>query len=193
VPRRFRRIFRDLRAGELAVDCGAHTGRITRVLADRGLEVHAFEPNPDAFAVLTARFEYVEGVHCHPCAVSTAYGRAPLYLHRLAAEDPVEWARGSSLLPEKGNIDPEHPIEVETVDLTAFLRSLPRPPALLKLDVEGTELEVLPRLAAAGLLDTIRHVLVEMHDRAAGGGTTEAGRRVRTLVGDRSNVRLDWD
>ena len=193
VPRRFRRIFRDVRAGEQAVDCGAHTGRITQVLADRGLEVHAFEPNPAAFAVLAARFEDLPRVHCHPRAVSVADGRSPLYLHRLAAENPVGRATGSSLLADKGNVDPEHPIEVETVDLTAFLLALPRPPAFLKLDVEGTELELLPRLAEAGLLDRIRHVVVEMHDRASTGGHTDEGARVRALVAGRSNVRLDWE
>jgi FkbM family methyltransferase len=186
-------VFRDLHPGELAVDCGAHTGRVTAVLAGRGLEVHAFEPNPHAFAVLQERFRGVPGVHCHPAAVALSDGRAPLYLHRLAAEDPVGRATGSSLLAHKGNVDSEHPIEVETIDLAAFLLGLDTTPALLKLDVEEMELALLPRLVETGLVDRIRHVLVEMHDRAASGGHTPEGARVRALLRDRPHVRLDWD
>jgi FkbM family methyltransferase len=192
VPGPFRGVFRDLRPGELAIDCGAHTGTVTAVLAARELEVYAFEPNPHAFAVLRDRFAGTPSVHCLPQAVAAADGRAPLYLHTLAREDPVGRATGSSLLATKGNVDPSNAVEVETVDLDAFLGRLARPPALLKLDVEGLELQLLPRLAASGHLDRIRHVLVEMHDRAAGGGITDEGARVRAIVGDRPHVRLDW-
>jgi FkbM family methyltransferase len=166
---------------------------VTGVLAARGVEVHAFEPNPDAFAVLAARFAGMPTVHCHPVAVSTRDGVAPLYLHRDAGSDPVARATGSSLVAHKGNVDPDRAIEVETVDLAGFLYRLERAPALLKIDVEEAELELLPHLVAAGVLDGIRHVLVEMHDRAAGGGITAEGRHVRALLEGRPNVRLDWD
>jgi FkbM family methyltransferase len=195
VPRRFRPIFRDLRAGELAVDCGAHVGRITAVLAARGVVVHAFEPNPHAFAILAARFEGAENVHCHEQAVSTDAGRAQLHLHVLADEDPVGRAVGSSLLTSKRNVSNERFVEVETVDLAAFLAGLERPAALLKLDVEGVELAILERLAHNGLLEQIRHVLVEMHDRSSAGGFVPAGRAVRSLLAEPrfAHVRLDWD
>lgn len=65
--------------------------------------------------------------------------------------------------------------------------------ALLKLDVEGMELPVLRRLAETGTIERIRHVLVEMHDRAAGGGFIDAGTSVRALLAAHAHVRLDWD
>jgi FkbM family methyltransferase len=195
VPRRFRRIFRDLRPGEVAVDCGAHTGRVTAVLAGRGAEVYAFEPNPHAFAVLEARFAQERAVHCLQQAVAETDGNAPLYLHARAVENPVGRATGSSLLATKGNVDPDTSVDVETVDLARFLAELGRPVALLKLDIEGMELPVLRRLVETGRIEHIRHVLVEMHDRAAGGGRTSEGAAVRALLeGPRyGHVRLDWD
>jgi FkbM family methyltransferase len=186
-------VFRDVRPGDLALDCGAHTGRITEVLAARGAEVIAFEPNPDAYAVLSERFAGHPRVRCVQAAVATTEGRAPLYLHARAAESPVARATGSSLLQDKGNVDPETWVEVETVDLDAFVRGLDGDVALLKLDVEGMELPVLRRLAETGTIDRIRHLLVEMHDRAAGGGLTSEGAAVRALLEDRPNVHLDWD
>lgn len=195
IPRRFRPVFRDIGPGEITVDCGAHVGRITAVLAARGAQVHAFEPNPHAFHVLAARFEGVPNVHCHQQAVATVAGRARLHLHVLADEDPVGRAVGSSLLPSKGNVSEDRFVEVETVDLSAFLAGLERPVALLKLDVEGVELPILERLAAGGGLEQIRHVLVEMHDRSAAGGFIPEGQAVRALLADPrfSHVRLDWD
>src|SRR3546814_8424189 len=42
-----------LRPGDIAIDCGANVGRFTRPIAEGGATVHAFEPNPDAFAELS--------------------------------------------------------------------------------------------------------------------------------------------
>jgi FkbM family methyltransferase len=188
-------VFRDVHPGDVTVDCGAHTGRVTAVLAARGAEVYAFEPNPAAFAVLAGRFANDPRVHCLPQAVSTSDGQAPLYLHVHADDDPVARATGSSLLASKGNVDPSASVEVETVDLSGFLAGLERPATLLKLDVEGMELPLLGRLVETGALEQIRHVLVEMHDRAAGGGRTEEGAAVRELLEHPrfAHVRLDWD
>jgi FkbM family methyltransferase len=195
VPRRFRRIFRDIRPGEVALDCGAHTGRVTALLAARGAEVYAFEPNPHAFAALRERFAEQHGVHCLQQAVAAADGHSPLYLHARSAENPVARATGSSLLATKGNVDPGTFVDVETIDLDRFLAALDRPVALLKLDIEGMELQVLRRLVETGRIEHIRHVLVEMHDRASGGGLTSEGAAVRALLEGRryAHVRLDWD
>ena len=38
--------------GDLAIDCGANVGHVTAALARTGAEVHAFEPNPQAFSAL---------------------------------------------------------------------------------------------------------------------------------------------
>lgn len=165
------------------------------MLAERGAEVYAFEPNPHAFAALRERFGETTTVHCLHKAVSVADGRAPLYLHVCSAENPVERASGSSLLAEKGNVDPGSSVDVETVDLDGFLAGLGRPAALLKLDIEGMELPVLRRLVETGRIEHVRHVLVEMHDHAAGGGHTSEGDAVRALLEGRryAHVRLDWD
>ena len=53
------------RPGDIAVDCGAHVGKISQKLERRGAIVHAFEPNPYAFQELAARFSCAKNVHLY--------------------------------------------------------------------------------------------------------------------------------
>jgi FkbM family methyltransferase len=194
VPRRFRPAFRALGPGSIAIDCGANVGLYTALMAERGAEVYAFEPNPEAFAVLDRRFARVGTVRCLRQAVSNRDGTARLYLHEDAADDPVRWSVGSSLVAAKGNVRSDTFVEVETVDLDAFVESLGRRIALLKLDVEGAELAVLRRLIDSGRISLVDHVLVEMHDLRVPELRAE-GEGLRRTIEQQGlhHVRLDWD
>jgi FkbM family methyltransferase len=194
VPRRFRPAFRALRPGSVAIDCGANVGRYTALMAERAGEVYAFEPDPAAFAVLERRFAGVANVRCLRQAVSDRDGSARLYLHEDAAEDPVRWSVGSSLVAAKGNVREDTFVEVETVDLDAFVARLGRRVALLKLDVEGAELPVLRSLLGSGRIALVDHVLVEMHDLRVPELRAEGEELRREIERQRlRHVRLDWD
>jgi FkbM family methyltransferase len=126
--------------------------------------------------------------------VSDRAGTARLYLHVDAARDPLRWSVGSSLVAAKGNVRADTFVDVETIDLDAFLESLGRRIALLKLDVEGVEIPILRKLLAFGRIDLVDHLLVEMHDRRVP-ELEKDGEELRRLVAERglSHVRLDWD
>jgi FkbM family methyltransferase len=194
VPRRFRPAFRALEPDTIAIDCGANVGHYTALMAERGAEVYAFEPNPDAFAVLEKRFADAANVRCLRQAVSDRDGTARLYLHEDAADDPVRWSVGSSLVASKGNVRPDRFVEVETIDLDAFVAGLGRRVRLLKLDVEGAELPVLRRLLETGRISLADRVLVEMHDLRVPeleAGGAELRRAIER--GGLRHVSLDWD
>jgi FkbM family methyltransferase len=193
VPPALRRVFRSLGPGQLAVDCGANVGVTTGLLAARGAEVYAFEPNPHAFEALERRFAANPRVHCLQQAVAAASGSARLHLHVEAASDQLRWSTGSSLYGEKPNVDPSSFVDVETVDLDAFLAGLGRTVRVLKLDVEGAEVEILERLLATGRLASVEHALVEMHDdRIPGLEARGAALRRRLAAPGYRHVHLDW-
>ena len=73
-----------------------------------------------------------------------------------------------------------------------FLETLGRTVRVLKLDVEGTEIEILERLLESGRLNAIEHVLVEMHDRIPGLARRGAELRRRLARPRTTHVRLDW-
>lgn len=183
-----------LAPGDLAIDCGANVGNVTLALARRGAEVHAFEPDPDAFAVLRGRVKGVAGVHLHRQAVSDRPGKQRLYRHVDAATDPVRWSVGSSLLPFKGNVDAAAFVEVETVDLAAFVLALHRFVEVIKLDVEGVECGIVHRLLDSGAIERVGTVLVEVHERHIPQTRPEVQGLRERLARDglEERVRLDW-
>lgn len=182
-----------LRKGDVVIDCGANVGEVTRLLARRRVTVYAFEPNPDAFRVLRGRFEKSPYVTCIPKAVSNREGNARLYLHEHAGEDPVYWSTGSSLLSVKSNVREDTNVEVELVDLAAFIKGLGRRVRLLKMDVEGMEAPILKKLIDEGVIDLIDHVFVETHDDRIPSLKQETD-EIRRLVVEKGlrHVDLGW-
>jgi FkbM family methyltransferase len=186
-------MLRAVKAGEIALDCGANIGDIAAELRDTGATVYAFEPNPFAFKVLQQRFDGVPSVHCIQKAVWVSDGKLPLYLHQRAREDQLKWSVGSSLCREKQNVDPNSAIDVEVIDLPRFIVDLRSRVALLKLDVEGAECDILQALIERGVIDLIDRVLIETHEHRVPGLESKLARvraRAMEIAGDR--IFFSW-
>jgi FkbM family methyltransferase len=149
---------------DVAIDCGANVGHVTLELARFGAEIHAFEPNPDAFGALERRAGALPNVHVHPVAVLDRDGPVRLYLHKRTSEDPLRWSAAASLLPFKWNVDVENYVVVEAIDLSRFILKLDRPVKFVKIDVEGVEHAILHRLIDSGAIERIETMFVEIHD-----------------------------
>jgi FkbM family methyltransferase len=158
--------FHALRPGDIAIDCGANLGAITRILAAGGATVHAFEPNPDAFGVLRAAVGAMPNVHLHAAAVLDAPGQMTLHLHMNYDRNPERFSSGSSLIAEKRNVDGARGVDVQVIDLVAFIAGLPGPVKLLKIDIEGAEYAILHALIDRGVIDRVARIFVETHAHA---------------------------
>lgn len=182
-----------LEPGQLVLDCGANVGEMTEVLAANGSTVHAFEPNPHAFAVLNRKFAGRSNVHCHNAAVGTAHGHMPLYLHENSDSDEVLWSNGSSLLREKSNVAKDRFIKVEVIDLGDFILNLNSRIRIMKMDIEGAEVEVLQHLLASGAMDRVDCAFVETHEKKIP-SLVEGTTKLKTAFLDHPtcNVSFDW-
>ena len=148
------------------VDIGAHTGQFTLLARARYPEamIHAFEPLPEAAAKFREVFEEDPRVQLHEAAIAPEARQATLYLGR--AFD------GGSLLP---NPRGRREVSVRAAPLADLLAPDEiRPPALLKLDVQGFEYEALA--GCRSLLDKFDDVMAEL-----------------SLVKDRAGQRLASD
>jgi FkbM family methyltransferase len=185
-------LFDELAPGDVAVDCGANVGSITAEFAKRGAIVHAFEPDPAAFAELRQRFDGYANVVLHQVAVAARSGTMPLYGRVERACDAVTYSVGSTLFREKTDVLKEEVCDVEVRRLADFLRQFPRI-RILKMDIEGAECEVLEDLLEEGLLDRIDLVLVETHEEWIPETIPRLQKiREQLHLGGHINVFLNW-
>ena len=158
-------IFDILKINDIAIDCGANVGNITKQMAERGAVVYAFEPNPHAFKVLEEKFKNDHNVHCVNKGALDRNTKMPLYMHENSDQDEVYWSQGTSLLDFKGNVNKEKFVEVELIDLSEFIEKLGQRVKLLKMDVEGVEYEILNKLIETNVYKLIDLILVETHEK----------------------------
>lgn len=189
---KYNRIFNGLNKGDIAIDCGANIGKVTKRMAQSGATVYAFEPDPNAFKELMRNFEDVQNVTLINKAVSDHSGRVKLYFNDRYNEDPKKWSVGSTLVEGKPHVDKSNFVEVEVVDIKEFIDTLSRPVALIKIDVEGEEIRILNKLIDTGLAKKVENILVETHERfpVLKNPTEDLRKKIKDL--NIKNIDLDW-
>jgi FkbM family methyltransferase len=152
----------------VVIDAGAHVGEFAAAIRDRfGARVFALEPVPE----LRARIAQVPGLSVLDGALAGTDGEIELHL---------------SANPQANSADPRiaeqfgyrGTIRVRSWSLAGLMAELTLTGIdLLKLDVEGAELEVL-ETASAATLGAIDQITVEFHDFLGG---PDVAARVRTI------------
>jgi FkbM family methyltransferase len=144
----------------LVVDCGAHIGLTTRYLAERfpTATVVAIEPDHGNFSLLEANTADFANVFCLHAAlvgksgpVSVENPDADTWLFRVG--EPTE---GSRVVPGMTVTDVLDRVGEGPIDI-------------LKLDIEGSERDVLS--ASRHWISTVEVLMVETHDRFAPGSS----------------------
>jgi FkbM family methyltransferase len=161
-----RRLLEAARAGDTFFDVGANIGTVTIPVAMTGAECLAFEPAPANAARLAenAELNRLGNVTVVEAAMWSESGTVALW---------VEGAEGSGTSRVVECADGT--IEVPAATLDRFAGGGAAAPDLLKIDVEGAELEVLRGAEATLAAGRVREVFVETHQLAlAERGASEA-------------------
>lgn len=129
-----------LRPGEAAIDVGAHAGYFTAVMAQcvgPAGRVWSFEPVRETFELLElcVALNGLHGVSARNCGLGAADGWAEITF-------PPAHSGLATLHPEQVAGDVER-IELRALDGLVAVGEVEPSPALIKIDVEGHELEVL--------------------------------------------------
>jgi FkbM family methyltransferase len=150
-----RALLEAINAGDTVWDIGANVGLYTDKFAQRvgpAGRVIAFEPSPRSVEVLRTRFAEVDSVTIYPIALSERPGSATFYANR--GSDGT-----TDSLVERGTDSTQHLVEVRRGDEFFSLF----PPNVVKVDVEGFELEVIRGLGEVLSSPRLRSVLIEVH------------------------------
>lgn len=184
-------IYKEIKRGDIVLDCGANAGEITSKFAQMGATVHAFEPVPQIFKALAGKCEGLANVVLHEAAVGVADSRIIIFHPLIKEGEPLPL--GASIIRAKsGGGANECECEVRLVDLHAFLMDLP-PVKVLKMDIEGAEVDLLRDLAERGSLRRIGVVLVETHEGKLPGYEAKL-RDLKSLLKELGykNVYFNW-
>ena len=163
-PEEYRAFKADIAPGDVALDVGANLGAYALLFAQwvgSTGHVYAFEPAPEARRGLERHVQLngcEDRVTISADAISAARGAV-----RFRASGP----HGDNHIVTADAPDAADRIEVRNTSIDDFCRTHHLGPALIKIDVEGAELDVLKgaRQTIAARGDAL-HLYVEMHPRA---------------------------
>jgi FkbM family methyltransferase len=151
-----------LKPGDVFVDVGAHAGYYTLLvqhLVKRNGKIISFEPNPSNFKYLflTASVNYMKNVVLCRAAVSDFNGAAKLYIPKFIGHNST--SEGS--LDSHVN-DAVDSVDVPVVTLDSISKRMKVQPDVIKIDVEGAEVNVI-KGALQTLAKGVKLVVIEMH------------------------------
>jgi FkbM family methyltransferase len=176
-----------IRTGDVVWDVGANVGFYTRQFAEivgaKGT-VFAFEPSPEAAARVTAIAADLPAVQLIQAALSKEAGKA--FFDVSSGGDSV-----TNHLAEQANGSETGRVEVDVVTGDVF-SSENGVPAIIKIDVEGFELEVLQGMEALLSKEGLRGVFCEVHfsvleSRGLANAPIEIERRLKA-----AGFSVDW-
>ena len=90
------------------------------------------------------------------------------YHHELSKQNEIYWSTGNSLLQEKSNVNKDDYEIVECIDFVEFINSLVSKENqidLIKIDIEGAEVELINYIIDSGSIDNIKQIICEVHDK----------------------------
>ena len=158
-----------LNSDSLVIDCGANIGDVSSIFNRYGSTVYAFEPTNVTFEILKKRFDSIDNITCYKKAVWTENTNLKFYHHEWSSYNKIHWSNGNSLLKEKKNVNAQDFEVVEAINLSDFVKSITSEKNknidLLKMDIEGAEVQVINHLIDTGAINYINILICEVHDR----------------------------
>jgi FkbM family methyltransferase len=167
LPKDFVKHVKRLRQNDVVIDVGANIGLVSQFLAKSGAKVIALEPNTTAFKKLKVAADQFPNMDARNVAAGVVDRKVKLYLHKNTDLKNISdsLSQSSSLLRNKPNVSSMIFEEVNEIDFAEFIHSLKTNIELIKIDIEGFEVQLLHHLLDKRTIDKINIIYVETHER----------------------------
>ncbi|WP_082696561.1 FkbM family methyltransferase [Mycobacterium sp. IS-1590] len=168
---------RMVRPGDVALDCGAHHGMATILLADwvgRDGKVIAFEASPHSAAILRKNVElnHLSQVRCENMAIASQPG-----VVRITEESNTRVTPSERLGQQ-----------IESINIDQFVNEKP---TFLKIDIEGFEVEALK--GAQQVLALHPKFMIEVHTKTLVNFDTSLDELLSLIDFDSYDVWIQWN
>lgn len=162
---------------KILVDCGSNLGQGYEQIKslekiDSFWDIEMFEPSPECVKHLVSKYN-TDNFNINNKAVYTSYGEKEFHFTQDLSGEVSYTSVGSKLGEVKHLFTNRNslyslsePIIVETIDLSDFIDKLDYKYICLKLDVEGSEYDILRRMIETSSLKKINKLYVEFHNYA---------------------------
>ena len=141
----------DLDHSSVVFDFGGYTGEFTASLVDKyDPVIHVFEPMGNYTEQLRKRFEFNHQVFIHGFGIGLSRGQRTFYE---STDSTGSFASGKSIQVDFQSVDYLHSIRPSDSDI-----------ALIAMNIEGGEYELIEGLDKSGLLEVTRQLLIQFHD-----------------------------
>ena len=184
--------YQALKPGAIYIDCGMNLGQVAQLFVEKGAVVYGFEPNPKCIAELQKKFGSNPNVHLYQKGVLDKPLNTKLYLESYGKYD-VFFSEESSIYNVRKSFKGDT-IDIECIDLCAFIEGLQTEIDVLKLAVEGCEYPIVIKLIETGLYKKIKHMLVVTHVHCMP-GFDEQDAKLRLLIREKgiTSIQLDFN
>ena len=188
----FNRALSNLNKESYVIDCGANVGEFTKRFLEKGFIVDAFEPDPIAINELKKKCKKNKNLNLFQSAVGLKDNTQKLFRYRKFDENDPYSTQGSSLLDYRSGTNKPF-VEIKVIDFTNHINKQKKDISLLKMDIEGSEIEILNKIIDLNIHDKIKYIFVETHERFShklGLETAKLKLRIKKL--NINNINLDW-
>ena len=155
------------------IDCGSHNGcsvrTFKRLYADSSeFEIHCFEANPEHFPAYDDSEDWMNSVTLHKQAVWIEDGRKEFFISRSHTSSTLERDKldvQRPVRPPRKLLIPTKTYDTPVINLGGWIKSTftKDDHIVLKLDIEGSEYEVIESMSLDGSLHYIDDMFGELH------------------------------
>ena len=189
----FNEYINSLPKGSFVIDVGANVGKFTNIFLKKEFKVHAFEADPIAVNELKKNCSYDnQNLKLFEAAVGIKQESKKLYRYRKFDAANPETTIGSSVLSIRSGKDKPF-VEIKCIDFIDYLKNIENKIALLKMDIEGAEVQILEKIIDEKLYKKIGKIYAETHERFSHRiAVKTVNLRSRLVKENINNINLNW-